>query len=112
MRGAKHDFSNILMILFDNSIDQFEKNKIKDAVIGIKVTQTNDTLEIAFKDNAGGIKISPIEKVFDILVSTKNDEGYGMGLTLAKKLAKSALLSDLGVKNSDGGAEFLITKVL
>ena len=110
MTGAKHAFSNILMILFDNSIAQFEKNKIQNAVIDISVSQANDTLEIAFKDNAGGINICPIEKVFDINFSTKKDEGYGMGLTLAKILAKSALFSDIGVKNSDDGAEFLITK--
>ena len=67
-------------------------------------------MKIAFKDNAGGINIYPIEKVFDIHFSTKKGEGYGIGLSLAKKLAKNALFSNISVKNSSGGAEFLITK--
>lgn len=107
--GAKHGFANILMILFDNSIYQFEKLKTESAKIDIKVTKTATTMEIKFIDNAGGISIDPIEKVFEMQFTTKGREGCGLGLPLAKKLTKNALFGDIDVENKNDGAEFTIT---
>jgi len=92
--GAKHGFANILMILFDNSIYQFETLKTEGAKIDIRVTKTDKYMEIKFKDNAGGISIDPIEKVFEMQFTTKGREGCGLGLPLAKKLTKNALYGD------------------
>ena len=107
--GAKHGFANILMILFDNSIYQFEKTKKTGGKIDIFVLKTERHIKIHFKDNAGGIKIEPIEKVFEMQFTTKGSEGCGLGLPLAKKLAKNALYGDIEVKNSAEGVEFVIT---
>ena len=107
--GAKHGFANILMILFDNSIYQFETLKTEGAKIDIRVTKIDKYMEIRFKDNAGGIRIEPIEKVFEMQFTTKGHEGCGLGLPLAKKLTKSALFGDINVENINDGAEFTIT---
>lgn len=109
LTGAKHGFANILMILFDNSIYQFEKIKKAGARIDIQVLKTQSHMEIHFKDNAGGISTQPIDKVFEMHFSTKEQEGCGLGLPLAKKLTKSALFGDIKVKNTDDGTEFTIS---
>lgn len=108
LTGAKHGFANILMILFENSIYQFEQSPIKDARIRIKVLKVDSHMEILFEDNAGGIKVNPIEKIFEMQFSTKGEEGCGLGLPLAKRLARNALYGDILVKNSDEGAAFTI----
>ena len=107
--GAKHGFANILMILFDNSIYQFEKSKTEDAKIDIRATKTDQYMEIKFIDNAGGITIEPIDKVFAMQFTTKGREGCGLGLPLAKKLTMNALFGDIKVRNINNGAEFTIT---
>ncbi len=107
--GAKHGLANILMILFDNSIYQFEKQKTSDAKIDIKVVKTDNHIKIHFKDNAGGTSVQPIEKIFDIHFSTKGDSGCGLGLSLAKELVKKALHGEISVKNRDDGIEFILT---
>lgn len=107
--GEKHGFSNILMILFDNSIYQFEKINRVGSKIDIRVLKTDNNIVIYFQDNAGGISIQPIEKVFDMHFTTKGSEGCGLGLSLAKKLTKNALSGDIKVENKNDGAEFTIT---
>lgn len=107
--GAKHGFANILMILLDNSIYQFEKRNTAGSKIDIRVAKIDNYIEIHFKDNAGGISVQPIDKVFDMHFTTKGCEGCGLGLSLAKKLTKNALFGDIKVENKNDGAEFTIT---
>lgn len=107
--GAKHGFANILMILFDNSIYQFEKRNRVGSKIDIRVLKTDNNIVIHFQDNAGGISVQPIDKVFDMHFTTKGSEGCGLGLSLAKKLTKNALLGNIKVENKNDGVEFTIT---
>jgi len=106
--GAKHGFANILMILFDNSIYQFEKNEIASAKIEIEVKKIDNHIHLYFKDNAGGIIVEPIEKIFDLNFSTKGSDGSGFGLPLAKKLAQTALEGKIIAQNSENGAKFTL----
>ena len=106
--GVKHAFANILMILLDNSIYQFENNNIINAKIKISVIEINNQIEIKFVDNAGGVKVKPIEQIFDMNFSTKGDTGSGLGLTLAKKLVEDNLFGTISVKNTKDGSEFSI----
>lgn len=104
----EHVISNIFMILIDNSLDAFEKanekNKIKISIINEK-----NRFKIIYEDNAGGIKIEPIEKVFDYFVSLKNDNsGSGIGLALLNILVTEKLNGKVSVKNSDDGCIFEI----
>ena len=106
--GAKHGFANILMILFDNSIYQFEKNKTTSAKIDIKVEKIGTHIHLYFQDNAGGIAVKPIEKIFEMNFSTKGSDGSGFGLPLAKKLAQTALKGKVIAQNSEDGAKFTL----
>ncbi|NCO01817.1 MAG: hypothetical protein GW906_08290 [Epsilonproteobacteria bacterium] len=110
MHNYEHIFSNIIMILIDNSLDEF-KIESEDNKISISLTQ--DTLLkkyiLTFSDNAGGIKIKPIEKVFDYFSTSKEDKlNHGAGLAMAKMLIEERLYGDIFLKNKNDGVEFKI----
>lgn len=102
----EHIFSNILMILISNSLDAFGKNKQNK--IQIDMDLVDNFVKILYKDNAGGIKVEPVEKVFEYFVSTKEKDGSGIGLAITKLLIEDKLGGSIGVKNIDDGAEFEI----
>lgn len=59
-----------------------------DGRIDISCLQNNEEVIVKIKDNGGGIKIHPKEKIFDPFISTKED-GNGIGLWITKKLMTS-----------------------
>ena len=106
----EHIFSNIMMILIDNSLDSFQSATLGNQ-IKISITKQNKHYQIDYRDNAGGIKIKPIEKVFEYFISSKEDtntKGHGMGLAIAKMLVEDRLKGKISVKNRDNGVLFRI----
>lgn len=107
--GSKHSLANVLMIFFDNSIQQLLANKITNPTITITVlTNKENNIILNFEDNAGGVSVRPIEKVFEIDYTTKGEGGTGMGLSLAKKIVTQRLNGTIAVSNSDDGAVFSV----
>ena len=105
--GYEHIFSNIFMILIDNSLEEF-KNR-KNNLISIQIDALPNSYELIYSDNAGGISIKPIEKVFDYFVSTKIEKSvHGVGLALVKILVTERLLGTINVQNKNNGVEFKI----
>lgn len=101
----EHILSNIFLILIDNSLDEFSTNE--NNIISISIYSNNNRTIIEHKDNAGGIKVEPIESVFDYFISSKNDkDGAGIGLAVAKLLVTDRLNGKISVKNSQEGARF------
>lgn len=106
--GYEHIFSNIMMNFIDNSLDQFEDKPSNK--IGIYIYKDTDSYIIKYTDNAGGIKVYPIENVFEYHVSTKEDKNtHGRGLAMVKMLVEDRLNGNISVKNTHDGVEFLIT---
>ena len=103
----EHIFSNIFLVLIDNSLDAFTKNQ--DNLITISAIKKNKKIIITYKDNAGGIKIKPIESVFEYFVSSKkNKKLSGIGLAVVKMLINDRLKGEISVKNDDFGVVFTI----
>ncbi|QOY51003.1 sensor histidine kinase [Candidatus Sulfurimonas baltica] len=110
MHDYEHIFSNILMILIDNSLDEFnsgsQENKIS---ISIRKDNALQKYILIYTDNAGGIKIKPIDKVFEYFASTKKDNTtHGSGLAMVKMLIEERLNGQISVQNRDDGAEFTV----
>jgi signal transduction histidine kinase len=75
----------------------------------ISISSDENKNILTYKDNAGGIKIKPIEKVFDYFVSSKGDtEGHGIGLAMVKILVEERLDGTISVQNSEDGVVFEI----
>ena len=102
----EHIFSNVLLILIDNSLDQFKSN---NNIINIKIIKDDTNCIISYTDNAGGIQISPIDDIFKPLVSSKiGNKSSGLGLSIAKVLVNDKLNGTISVQNLNNGILFEI----
>lgn len=108
LNTGKHALANTLMVLFDNSIHQLISTNTKEPTIKISVMEADNGMAIYFGDNGGGIRATPVEKIFEPSYSTKAGDGSGLGLSLAKKLVEENLNGKLSVKNTTNGALFTI----
>ena len=89
IKGYKKDLIQVFLILLNNSIEAFKKNDtIKNRYIyfSVELTVEQKTV-IKIIDNAGGIKIKPIEMIFKATVTNK--ESTGLGLYIAKNLIEN-----------------------
>ena len=103
----EHIFSNIFIILIDNSLAAFSKPNNNKITITIEKYDNNYLL--MYNDNAGGIKVQPIEKVFDYFVSTKEGKvNQGMGLPILKMLVEEKLHGRVALNNTNEGVCFKI----
>jgi signal transduction histidine kinase len=112
--GHEHIFSNVLLILINNAVEAFQFNSYYNKPyisIGLsnnnRNNNRNNNLLIFIKDNAGGIKIKPIEKSFEYYSSTK-EKGSGIGLPLVKLLVEEKLKGTISAENINKGALFKI----
>ncbi len=99
--GYKNEFSQVILNLLNNSIDQFNKIKGKyDKKILINVKREDNKEIISFIDNAGGIKEEIIEKIFDPYFTTKHQSvGTGIGLFMTKQIIQKQMKGEIIAKN-------------
>lgn len=104
--GYKNAFTNVMMILIENSLDIFEKREISEGCIKVRIApdESGQTV-IDVSDNGGGIDIIPIDSIFETFVSSKA-KSSGLGLSMCKTLVKNRLDGKISVKNTTEGALF------
>ncbi|QIR74695.2 sensor histidine kinase [Sulfurospirillum diekertiae] len=101
--GCKNELIQVLTILMSNAKDALKTKEDKQIWITIK------NKEIFIEDNAEGIDLEIIEKIFDPYFSTKKEKnGTGLGLYMAKIIIEKNIGGSLHVKNSKKGAKFII----
>ena len=105
--GHKNAFANVCLIIIDNALDIIKQRKISQGKIIISILKEKDEIILTIEDNGGGVDIKPIDKIFEIFVSDKED-GNGMGLAMCKILVEKKLDGKIKVKNQNKGACFKI----
>lgn len=106
--GNKNEFSQVLLNLIMNAKDALIENNINNASINILVDENKNFSTILISDNAGGIPIDIVTKIFDPYFTTKDDKGTGIGLYLSKAIIEDKMKGSLSVSNNKNGACFLI----
>lgn len=99
----KNEFKQVLLNLLVNAKDILATRKIYNPRIAITIEKNS----ISIEDNAGGIKLENIEKIFEPYFSTK-EEGLGIGLYMSKLIIEKNMGGKLRVENSRYGALFRI----
>ncbi len=102
----KNYFFNLLMILFENSLKAFERNKVKQPKIKLFIKEIENKIEVCFEDNAGGINIKHKEKIFEKDFSKSSSTG--IGLYLAKEIVSKKLNGQITAENKNEGLCFKI----
>jgi len=107
--GHKNEFKQVLLNIITNAKHILVSEHIKNPsiCISLKIDETYTYLTI--KDNAGGIKVNPIEKIFEPYFTTKEDSGgTGIGLYMSKLIIEKSMGGILIAKNKKEGASFTI----
>jgi signal transduction histidine kinase len=108
--GYPNMLKQIILNILNNAKDALLENSIKNPEIKINLKKHNNKIIISIEDNAGGIPIDIIDKIFEPYFSTKkNKNGTGLGLYMAKIIVEEQMNGNIDVKNTKNGAIFEIT---
>jgi PAS domain S-box-containing protein len=100
-----NEVKQVLLNIIKNAEDVLIEKSISNPIIYVSVNGTN----VSVSDNAGGIDISILEKIFEPYFSTKKEkDGTGLGLYMSKTIIEQHCKGKLSVKNRENGAEFTI----
>lgn len=107
--GYKSEYEHVILNLLSNAKDAIIASRKKDGHIKITLESDEKTIRLIIQDNGGGIKIEPIDKIFEPYVSTKEqNEGTGIGLYMSKLIIEKSMKGTLDVRNENEGAIFTI----
>ena len=105
----KNEYIQVLLIILNNAIDNFEITNIENKKIEIIYSENKNDIEIAIKDNSGGIKKENLESIFEPYFTTKfKKEGTGLGLYMAKILIEDSMNGSLSVESISRTTTFII----
>lgn len=108
IKNQEYVINNIFINLLNNSLEEF-KSERKNNFINIYIEKYHSHIKIIYEDNAGGVKVKPIEKVFDYKFTTKdNKSNSGLGLNIVKLLIEDKLKGNISIKNKANGIMFII----
>ena len=101
--GYENAFTQVVFVLLNNAIDAFKESKQKaqdTRLIEINITPCDSNLTIVVKDNAGGIQLDDIQKIFEPYFTTKHKSvGTGIGLYMAKQIIEKQFFGSIEVQN-------------
>jgi len=107
--GYKSEYEQVVLNLLSNAKDAIIASGKQGGKITISLESDETTVRLIIQDNGGGIKIEPLEKIFEPYMSTKEqNEGTGIGLYMAKLIIEKSMRGKLEARNENGGAIFTI----
>jgi len=108
IKGYKNQFSQVVLNIMHNAREILEEKNIKSPFLKIRLFNLNNKNNITIEDNAGGIKVEPIDTIFDAYFTTKEDNGTGIGLYMSRMIISEHFNGKLYAKNTPKGALFTI----
>ena len=111
--GYKNEYSQVLINIINNAKDILVERKIENPYIKISIYEEKDNIITTIDDNGGGIKIEPIEKIFEPFFTYKKKNGTGLGLFMSKLIIENNMNGKLEASNSQNGAilKIIIPKI-
>lgn len=104
-----NEFCQVILNIINNSKDAIVENNIMDGNININIIKKDNLAQIIIEDNAGGIPIKIIEKIFEPYFTTKEQgKGTGLGLYMAKVIIEDNMKGKIQVENTKDGSKFII----
>ena len=111
--GISNELSQVIINLVQNSKDAFTIQKIEnkhiDIILKDERIENKDYASICIEDNALGIRVENIEKIFEPYFTTKHkSQGTGLGLFMSKMIIEKSLNGTIKHINSEDGSIFTI----
>ena len=110
VEGYANEIAQAVLNILSNAKDILIERDIKASKIIVTIDEEDSKGIITIEDNAKGINIEPIEKIFEPYFSTKHAKsGTGIGLYMCKTIIEKNNQGDLHVNNTTQGAIFTIS---
>ena len=107
--GYANEISQALLNIVNNAKDIIVERAINSGYIHIETFFAEGIKTLIVYDNAGGISIQPIEKIFEPYISTKHAKsGTGIGLYMTKTIVEKNNDGFIKVYNAQEGAVFTL----
>lgn len=107
--GFPNEYAHVLLNILMNARDALVERKIDDPRISLQTFVEKSKTVVTITDNAGGIALEHIDKLFDLYFTTKGpDKGTGIGLFMSKTIIEKNMGGRLTARNTGHGAEFRI----
>ena len=103
--GRKNEFAQVILNLLSNARDALNAHRPKPKLIQVMVQCQEGQCVVTVRDNAGGIPLSLLPRIFDAYVSGKGETGTGIGLWMSKAIVKK-MGGEMTARNCSGGACF------
>jgi signal transduction histidine kinase len=107
--GFKNEYSQVLINIINNAKDILVQRNVENPYIKISIYEKEKNIITTIEDNGGGIKTTPIEKVFDPFFTYEKINGSGIGLFMSKLIIENNMNGKLQVENTAKGALFTIS---
>ena len=107
--GHPNEFAQVILNIILNARDAINSREVKKPIVRIKTYKKESKSYLEISDNAGGIELTIIDKVFDPYFSTKDKvDGTGLGLYMSKMIIEKSMGGVVLAKNDSYGALFTI----
>lgn len=104
-----NEYKQVVLNILKNARDILIERKIVNPQIMIEAIEDKNSVSLIIKDNAGGIKVEPINRVFEAYFTTKEkSKGTGIGLYMSKIIIQKSIKGKIFVENTNFGAKFTV----
>jgi len=106
--GIETELQQVFLNLITNAHDALIEREIKTPEIFITFRAEVHHVYVSVEDNGGGIPTEVFETLFDPYITTKGDQGTGIGLYMARMIISQCFSGEITVSNSEKGAYFTL----
>ena len=96
------DLLNIIAVL--SAYTKKQLGFMCESWVKILIYEENENIITGIEDNAGGIKVIPIEKIFEPFFTYQKLNGSGLGLFMSKLIIEKNMNGELLAENTLNGA--------
>ena len=106
--GNANSLAHIVLSIIQNINDVVKIRKPKNPSINILLQDKKEHIVLTITDNAGGIKVEPIDDIFKPFTSKKKTPSSGIGLYMSKLVIQNQFKGSIEAKNIKDGAKFIL----
>ncbi|SFV57227.1 PUTATIVE TWO-COMPONENT SENSOR [hydrothermal vent metagenome] len=107
IEGYANEYSQVILSILQNAKEAFLENPSEDMRIYITISQYESHSYVCISDNAGGIPLAILPKIFE-QYETSKEQGSGLGLHIAKSIIEKNMNGQIWATNTQEGASFHI----